>query len=262
MTAELAVVVFTRDDAGHLGRCLACLRDDPPAASLEIVVFDNASSDHTAGVLAEFDDLPLRVITAASDTSFSRGNNDGYAATSAAHVVFLNPDTLPTGATLDALLATLKADPARGLVGPRLVYPDGSPQGSGWRLPDLEQLLAERLGREREVPADPSGCTDVGWLMGCCVMAPRAVLDEVGGWDLAFWFHGTDLELCSKVRRAGRRVVRVEAAELVHVGHRGWDAERRRKVRQAQRLWMLRDHGFVQAAAYGALVRAAELFGR
>ncbi len=261
--SSLAVVIFTRDDADHLEACLRCLRDDPPTARMEVVVFDNASADRTPEVLAEFaSDLPLRVITAPRDTSFSKGNNEGYAVSSASHVVFLNPDTLPSGAALDALLAALEADPARGLVGPRLIYPDGTHQGSGWHLPDLEQLLAERLGRERELAPDPSGFTDVGWLMGCCVMAPRTVLDEVGGWDLAFWFHGTDLELCAKVRRAGRRVVRVEEAQLIHVGHRTWDAARRHQVRQAQRLWMLRDHGFLQAASYGALVRVAELFGR
>ena len=253
MSAELAIVVFTRDDADHLGRCLSSLEGAPPRTPFEVVVFDNASEDHTADVLAAFADrLPITVLVHGSDTSFSRGNNLGWRASEAPYVLFLNPDTLPRGPVIDAAVDVLRLDPGAGAVGPRLRYPDGSAQPSGWHLPTVGHLTAELLlRRPREVPPDPAGLTDVGWLMGCFLMTRREVLYEIGGWDQGFWFHGTDLEICAKVRRFGRTVLRLEDHEMVHVGHLGWDAERRRQVRRAQQLWLLRDYGPVPAAAYG-----------
>ncbi len=255
MSATLSIVIFTRDDAEHLRACLAALQASPPSQPFDVVVFDNASQDHTADVLADFAPrLPLQVIARGGDTSFSQGNNQGWRATDAPFLLFLNPDTVPNGPALDACLELLQARSDVGAVSPRLVYPDGEHQPTGWSLPTLGQLAAEALlRRPREVPPDPSGATSVGWLMGCFVMVPRPLLEELDGWDRAFWFHGTDLELCARIRARDRAVVRLEAHSIVHVGHRGWDRERRRAVQGAQKLWLLRDHGHLASAAYGLL---------
>jgi len=257
VSPALSVVIFTRDDADHLARCLDSLALRPPRASFEVFVVDNASADRTPEVVAH-SPLPVRSLRVEQETSFSAGNNLGLARARGEAVLFLNPDTLPGGPTIDRCLAVLRADPGVGLVSPRLVYPDGGHQPTGWHLPDPKQLLAERLGDvDREVAAYDSGLTRVGWLMGCFLMGRRSMLERLGGFDEAFWFAGTDLELCSRVRAAGAAVVRVEDAELVHVGHRTWDAERRRGSHEALVRWLRRDHGPLSAglaAAAAALV--------
>jgi N-acetylglucosaminyl-diphospho-decaprenol L-rhamnosyltransferase len=260
----LSIVVFTRDDAGHLERCLASLAAAPPSARFEVVVVDNASSDRTAEVVAAAAArLPLQELALTEETSFSRGNNLGLERCSGELVLFLNPDTLPTGPTIDRCLAVLRGDPRIGLVGPRLVYPDGRPQPGGWHLPTPRQLLREHLGRAaREVEASPSGLTPVGWLMGCFLMGPRALLGRLGGFDEDFWFAGTDLELCARVASAGCGVVRVEHVELVHVGHEGWGLERRRGSHEALVRWLDRDHGSSSAELVAAAARFVERWRR
>jgi N-acetylglucosaminyl-diphospho-decaprenol L-rhamnosyltransferase len=253
VSVDLAIVIFTRDDAEHLRRCLESIEASPPTASYEVIVFDNASQDDTDAVLSSFAErLPLRPLVQASETSFSRGNNIGWESSQAPCVLFLNPDTLVDAAAIDACFDLLMSDPGAGAVSPRLQYPNGDPQPTGWHLPTVGQLVGDvLLRREREVPPHPSGTTDVGWLMGCFVMVRREVLLEIGGWDQGFWVHGTDLEFCAKIRRFGRTVLRLEDFHIVHVGHRGWDAERRRQVRRAHQLWLLRDYGPISAASYG-----------
>lgn len=264
MSPLLSIVVFTRDDAEHVGRCLDTLRRAPPEATFEVLVVDNASSDDTEEVVEEAArELPLVSLRQRTETSFSLGNNLGLARAQGEAVLFLNPDTLPEGPVLDRCLAVLRSDPTLGLVSPRLRHTDGGHQPTGWHLPAPSQLLAEHLGgADREVAADPSGLTRVGWLMGCFLMGRRALLEQLGGFDEDFWFAGTDLELCSRVVDTGAHVVRIEDVEMVHVGHRQWRARRREDSHQALVRWLRRDHGPVRAELVRAAAALAERWRR
>jgi GT2 family glycosyltransferase len=256
-------VIFTRDDADHLRRCLATLIASPPIAGFEVIVFDNASRDDTAAVVADaalqLDEC--RLLRTETETSFSDGNNRGLAEARGRYVLFLNPDTEPSGAILDAVLEAVHHDAAIGLVSPRLEYRNGDPQPTGWRLPTPVALAQERLRlKTRHIEGSGAEVTDVGWLMGCFLLGPTDFIRELGGFDEAFWFHGTDLEICARVRKAGRRVVRLESASMVHVGHREWDDDRKKKSHAALVQYLRRDHGV--AAALGAITAAAERLRR
>jgi len=106
--------------------------------------------------------------------------------------------------------------------------------------------------------ADRSGVTEVGWLMGCFLMAERDFIEALGGFDEDFWFHGTDLEICSRVHAAGRRVLRLEEHEIVHVGHREWDRPRRRAAQAALTQWLEREYGSVVSGGAAAAARLME----
>jgi len=243
---DLSVVIFSRDDAPLLRRCLASLAT-VSAVSLDVIVVDNASADGTPAVVAD-----VRCIRLDEDSSFSRGNNLGLAAARAPRTLFLNPDTEVGEGALVACLRALD-DPRVGLGSPRLRWPDGTDQETGWALPTPGQLLRERLGTPRHI-APTGDLTDVGWLMGCFLMGRTADLRVLGGFDEAFWFHGTDLELCARVQQVGQRVVRVEGESILHVGHQGWDATRRRATRGATAQWLARDSGW--AVGFAARVAA------
>ena len=259
MHPQLSIVVFTRNDADHLRRCLGCLIATPPTADFEVLVFDNASEDDTPAVVAdasrELD--ACRLLRTDQETSFSDGNNRGLAEARGRCVLFLNPDTEPVGDVLDEALQVVRHDSAVGLVSPRLHYPGGDPQPTGWHLPTPAGLARERLGlRSRHVEARPAArLTDVGWLMGCFLLGSKRFVQDLGGFDEDFWFHGTDLEFCARVKQAGRRVVRLETASLMHVGHREWDSERTRKSHAATVQYLRREHG-PAAGALGALSAA------
>ena len=264
MKPDLSIVIFTRDDAVYLRRCLDCLQGRPSAARIEVFVVDNASSDGTVDLIQGMGGkLAVSLLALKTEHSFSRGNNLGLERARGAFVLFLNPDTEPDGAVIDRLMARLQSDPGIGLISPRLSYPDGTAQPTGWFLPGPWQLLREHLlGTEREVPSVSSGITDVGWLMGCFLLCPTEVLRELGGFDEAFWFSGTDLELCSRVKAAGFRVVRVEDECMVHVGHRRWDGTRRGASRDALVRYLAREHGRVVAGMLAGARSLEEAWAR
>ncbi len=257
---SLSVVIFSRNDAEHLARCLEALQEDPPAALHEVLVVDNASRDHSLEVVQSFAArLPVQVLPLREDTAFSVGNNLGLESASGESVLFLNPDTLPTAEIIGRCLEILSSEPNAGLVGPRLLYPGGEHQGNGWHLPAPGRLLSEHVGlAAREVSSSVGGLTEVGWLMGCFLLGHRQVLRELGGFDEDFWFHGTDLELCARVVGRGYRVLRVEDVAMVHVGHRGWDSARRRASHEALVRYTRREHGALAAAGVGSLAQLVE----
>ena len=259
---SLSVIVFTRDDAEHLSRCLSTLRDDGVDALTEVIVVDNASTDGTAEVLEGFEEsLPLLVLSLEVDTSFSAGNNLGLARASGEYVVFLNPDTLPTARVLSVCMAVLEEGNEVGLVGPSLVHPGGVDQDNGWQLPHPLTLAREHLRViPRVVPPSGSQCTEVGWLMGCFLLGRADALRDIGGFDENFWFHGTDLELCARVRATGRSILRVDDVVLVHVGHQRWDRGRRRASQAALVQFTRREHGSLAAYGVASLARLAEAF--
>ena len=237
----ISIVIFTRDDAEWLGRCLGALRDDPPGEAVELIVFDNASTDATADVVRAWRGAGgerASLLRAERDTAFSEGNNLGLRAARGDLVLFLNPDTEPRAEVVDRCAAVLRSAGDVGLVGPRLVFPDGTEQGNGWALPSPPQLLRERLGwATRHVPATGE-LTDVGWLMGCFLMGRTSDLVSLGGFDERYWFHGTDLEICARVQKNGWRVARSESVQMVHRGHREWTAARRAASRRATWQWL------------------------
>lgn len=261
----LSIVVFTRDDAAHLGRCLETMIAEPPSAAFEVLVVDNASSDSTPNVVAEAarNGLPVLRIGLPVETSFSAGNNLGLRQARGEVVLLLNPDTLPRGPVVDRCLAVLRADPGLGLVSPRLRHPDGSSQATGWRLPVPMALAAEHAGSvAREIAPGSGPLTRVGWLMGCFLMGRREAILRLGGFDEAFWFAGTDLELCARMDRSGLANVRVEDVEVVHAGHLRWDARRRKASHDALVRWLRRDFGPLPARLVRAAAALAEIARR
>lgn len=257
----LSIIIFSRDDAEHLERCLTCLSEDRSESLHEVIVVDNASSDRSLEVTKAFvSNLPLQVIALDVDTAFSVGNNLGLQRATGETILFLNPDTLPKSALLQRCLGVLADRREAGLVGPSLVYPDGGHQGNGWALPAPAALLKEHLGlARREVPPGGDGVSEVGWLMGCFLMGRRDLLVSLGGFDPDFWFHGTDLELCARVLAGGHAVLRLDDQTLVHVGHRRWDAQRRKASHQALVRYTRREHGALAASGVGSLARLAEV---
>jgi GT2 family glycosyltransferase len=202
---------------GQLGHTLACLRAlsaHPPRATVEVIVVDDASADDTPSVLPRIEGL--RYHRRAANGGFIAACNDGAALARGEFLVFLNNDTVPQPGWLDALLATFDAEPAAGLVGAQLLYPDGRLQEAGGVV--FRDGSAWNYGRFAS-PSDPRHAylRDADYLSGAAIAIPRALFAAVGGFDPHYapaYYEDTDLAFA--VRAAGRRVIYQPAARVVH----------------------------------------------
>jgi N-acetylglucosaminyl-diphospho-decaprenol L-rhamnosyltransferase len=224
--ADLAVVIVNFDAGDYLERCLATLEAHRGGAELDVLVIDNASSDgsHTAAIAAH----PwARLVENPENVYLSPAWNQGIAATDAPYVLLLNPDTEWFAGTVADYLAVARAHPRAGIVGPMVRNPDGTVYPSGRPFPSLADALGHAfLGpvapgnrftrRYHQDGWDRATEREVDWVSGCCMLLPRAALDDVGGLDEGFLLYGEELDLATRLRDAGWSVLFTPEVEIVH----------------------------------------------
>ena len=226
---ELSIVIVSWNVRECLSDCLESIAVHAPAVEHEVIVVDNASCDDSVSMLRAA--YPrVRVVENDQNRGFSVACNQGVAVARGAFVLFLNPDARVTAGCIDALLAAIRGDPSAGLAGPMIRDRDGSlvrasrrPTYSLWnafRKLFLIDELASRTMRVRDddpryAESGPTGC-----LQGSCLMARRADLTRLGGFDERVPLYLDDIDLCLRYRRAGYTVHYEASALVIHAGAR------------------------------------------
>ena len=215
MTA-LSIIIVSFNARADLVRCLASLHDSPPAASHEIIVVDNASSDGCVEAARRWPDV--RVIELGLNTGFAHANNVGLAMARGDNILLLNGDTSVPAGALDDLLAELDRDPSVAVVGPRLVDGDGRAELSfGRMIGPLSEARQKRLARSRGVEAMTRRRQYPDWVSGACLLVRRADAEAVGGLDERFFMYTEDVDFCAAIRARGRRILFTPDVEIVHL---------------------------------------------
>ncbi|PJK00580.1 glycosyl transferase [Lysobacteraceae bacterium NML91-0213] len=259
---DASIVIPVHNHLAHTLECLRALAAAPPEAACEVIVVDDGSSDDTAAVLTR---IPgLRYHRHAHNGGFIAACNTGASLARGEVLVFLNNDTVPQPGWLDALLSTLRELPRAGIVGAQLVYPDGRLQEAGGVV--FRDGQAWNYGRF-DSPDDPryGYLRDADYVSGAALAIPRALFDEVGGFDTRYapaYYEDTDLAFA--VRVAGRRVLYQPAARVLHDEgtSAGTDPSSGMKAAQVRNREVFARHRATQLAAFpapGELPTAATL---
>ena len=234
-----SVVIVAADSGADLQRCVE--RVLAGNAPVEVIVSDNASSDGSIETVAArwAQDARLRVLRNGSNLGFGAGCNRGAALATGDALLFLNPDCVLEADTLSRLRAHLASDATLGLLGASIVGADGRIEpASRRRDPTLRRALLSVTGLARlqarwpalagvalPVRSDAPALETVEAVSGALLLLPRALFAQLGGFDEGYFLHCEDLDLCRRVRDAGRRVA---CANDVRVMHTKGTSSRRR----------------------------------
>jgi len=238
---DLSIVVVSWNVRELLAECLASLAAAPlvivaPDGSrrgtagpeVEVIVVESASADGTPALVRER--FPwAHLLPQAENVGFTRGTNLGLAQARGRHLLLLNPDTLVHGDALTQLIAALDARPEVGIVGPRVLNPDGSTQSTRRRFPTRLTAFFESTWLQGYAPRgllDRFYMTDlpddaafeVDWVQGCALMARRAVYEQIGGLDPGYVMFSEELDWCRRARDAGWRALYLGGARITHYG--------------------------------------------
>ncbi len=217
---DLSIIIVNWNTRDLLQQCLEAVHATVHGLAFEVWVVDNASTDGSLAMLRE--EFPqVQVIENQENLGFARANNQALERCVGRYALLLNSDAfLGVGAAV-ALFGALQADPRAGIAGARLVYPDGRAQRSYSCLPSLLGEVGSLLGMDKvntRVGKKGKGeVKEVGAVSGACLLARRAMLDEIGLLDELFFMFSEEIDLCKRAWAAGWKVLHVPAAGVVHV---------------------------------------------
>jgi GT2 family glycosyltransferase len=237
---RVTILLLTWNGLDYTRTCLDSLRAHTPIGDdVRVVVVDNGSTDGTLPYLRGLDWVTL--IENDENLGYSRGVNIGLRSISVTDdVLLLNNDVVvPRDGWLDEIQRTAYDADDVGIVGCRLVLPDGRLLHAGAYMP-LDSFWGQQIGSLQRDVNQYSSDRDVQGVVGACMYLKRAVLDAVGLFDQAFFSYFEDFDYCLRAAEAGFRTVCAGGVTLIHhenVSTRVNRADFSRIFRRSQRIF-------------------------
>jgi len=238
---DLSVTICSWNTCEDLRACLQSLREVRDEANFETLVVDNASADGSAMMVAiEFPEV--RLLAQTTNLGFTGGHNLALKERRGHHGMLLNSDTIVHQGALRALVHFLEANPKAGVVGPKLLNPDGSLQFSCRTFPNPVAAAFRNTFFGRLFPKnhytrdylmqdwDHASVRDVDWVSGAALVARGELIDQIGGLDPSFFMYCEDVDYCKRAGAAGYRVVYVPDGVITHAIGRSTDRAANRMI--------------------------------
>jgi GT2 family glycosyltransferase len=251
----VSIIVPNKDQPGLLARCVESLARSS-YANYELVIVENGSQlPETHAYYAELRKQPhVRILEWSRPFNYAAVNNFAAAEARGDFLLFLNNDTEAINPDWLEAMVKVAAQPGVGAVGAKLYYADDTIQHAGIVVgmggvaghshlfyPRAAQGYMQRLRITQNVAA----------VTGACLLMPRAVFEQVGGFDEGFVLAFNDVDLCLSVLKAGYRVVWTPDAELYHLESktRGYEdtAEKQARFKREYDLFHLKWGQFLKA---------------
>lgn len=229
-TPEVSILIVSFETVVLTDRCLDALAEAAPATTTEVIVIDNASSDGSADMMRA-DHPTVTLVANRTNVGFAQAVNQGARLARAPLLMLLNPDTIPTPGSIDAIVAFARAHPGHGVYGGRTLRPDGQlDPRSCWGTMSLWSLfcfatMIDVAGRRTRL-FDPESLgawprdsvREVGMITGCFLLAEADAWRRLGGLDERFFMYGEDQDLALRAHRAGFHPIMTPDAAVMHVG--------------------------------------------
>ncbi|MSP11886.1 MAG: glycosyltransferase family 2 protein [Chloroflexi bacterium] len=230
MILTVAIVTYNRES--FIDGCLQTVYGNLgflEDSEVEVIVVDNGSTDNTLGLLAK--KFPaVRVIALQSNMGLTKGVNTALQYARGDFFLLLDSDTELDADVIRCLLDFMKSHPRAGVVGPKLVYADGTEQGASKAFPTP---AAAFFGRKslltRVFPQNPfsrryliskyisaTGPYPVDSTSAACMLVRQTAIAQTGGMDQDFFMYWGDVDWCRVMKEHGWEIYVVPSARVVH----------------------------------------------
>lgn len=214
-----SIIIPVRNRSMFTKACLLALEKSVPVDKLphEVIVVDDGSTDDTPALLTAWclSRVNARVLRIRQNSGFARACNEGARVARGRYIVLLNNDTLPTPGWLEKMLELAAGEPQVGVVGSKLLFPDGRIQHIGVAFDEGKNPGHIYRGFPGDIrPAKVS--REYQAVTGACLLVDRDRFWSVGGLDEAYKNSYEDVDLCLKLRARGYRILVCADATLYH----------------------------------------------
>jgi GT2 family glycosyltransferase len=238
---ELSVTICSWNTKDDLEACLASLEAARGEAEFEVIVIDNNSEDGSPDMVEAL--FPtVRLYRMSQNLGFTGGHNFALEERKGPHAFLLNSDATVHPGALRGLLDFVSANPQAGIIGPKVLNPDGSLQLSCRRFPNPLAALFRNTIVGRIFPKNRftreylmldwkhDGPREVDWVSGCAFLATAEVIEKVGTLDPEYFMFCEDVDWCFRTWKAGFKVMYVPDATVTHAIGRSTDKAPNRMI--------------------------------
>lgn len=199
---------------------------------LEIIVIDNHSGGNSMQLLRPLlgKGDRITVFETPENIGYGRGNTLGVERAQGTYVLIINPDTMLEPTALHSMLAYLQDHPDVGILGPQLIFPNGTIRDSYRTFPTLADVVIKRtwlrfffpkrMGVYLQWAEDPHEVRAVDWIVGACLFMRKDFFETLGGFDPRFFLFFEDTDLCRRCWLQGKKVVYFPVAKAHDGEHR------------------------------------------
>ncbi|NOZ61113.1 MAG: glycosyltransferase [Calditrichaeota bacterium] len=225
---DLSIIIVNYNVKEFLQQAVTSIRQAGRSLDCEVIVVDNASADGSVELVREkFPDVKL--IANAENRGFAVANNQAMKIARGDFILLLNPDTIVQENTFSVIVDYFRQHPDCGMVGCKILNPDGSLQLACRRsFPTPWVALTKIVGLSRLFPRsklfgkynltylDPNENYEVEAISGSFMFFRREVMEQIGYLDESFFMYGEDLDWCFRVREAGWKIYYLPDTQIIH----------------------------------------------
>jgi len=225
---DLSIIIVNYNVKEFLLNLLDSLYKSVSDYESEIIVVDNASDDGSIeAVKSRFPKVNL--IQNKNNVGFGAANNQALEIAKGNYIVLINPDTIVKEDTFSKLIAFLEKTPNAGMVGCKVLNPDGTlqlpcrrsfpgPWTSFTKITGLSKLFpnSRLFARYNLTYLNENETYEVDAISGSFMMMRKEVYEKTKGFDPQFFMYGEDLDLCYRTQKEGYKVYYVHTTEIIH----------------------------------------------
>src|SRR5258708_6886663 len=215
---KLSVIILTFNTQKLTSRCVKSLinnyKKNIENGDMEIIVADNGSEDDTISTLTKV--KYIKVVENKKNYGFSKGNNLGAKVSKGKYILFLNSDVEVEDNGFLSMIEFMDNNANVGILGGKLLNPDGSTQLSTGNFYNFFSLLFTLFGADSLNRKKPNKIQKVDWVSGASLMIRKDLFDNLRGFDENFFMYIEDMDLCFRAKKRGFSTYFWENIKLIH----------------------------------------------
>jgi GT2 family glycosyltransferase len=213
---KLSIIIVTWNTAQITLSCINSINkflDNP-----EIIVVDNDSKDNTISLLSKIKNIKL--IKNKSNLGFAKANNIGLQKASHEDIIFMNSDIELINNSVNNLLSYFKENNNIGIIGPKFLNPDLTPQASVFQKQNISNAFKEfwlnKKNSYLKYLPNTKNPTKVWAISGGFILTKKSFFQSIGAWNEKYFFYFEDLDLCRKINKTGKDIIFYPNCQVIH----------------------------------------------
>lgn len=227
---SIIIPVYNQFEYTYL--CLKTILKNTKGIAYEVIIGDDNSTDETKDIRDIVENIT--VVRNAENLRFLLNVNNASNYARGEYILFLNNDTQVQKNWLSSLLELIEKDETIGMVGSKLVYPDGTLQEAGGIIFGNGNAWNFGNGKSPNAP-EYNYVKEVDYISGASIMIRKSLWETIGGFDERFVpAYCEDSDLAFEVRKQGYKVVYQPKSVVVHFEGKSNGTDLKQGIKQYQ----------------------------